>query len=256
MPPCTIGFFSYKSKICIVSSGGYLLTYLALDWGLWACVFTIGVSHGFAFALVYPVTVMTTIKWFALSQRGSMGSIAVAGYGFGSVIWNPLETAFVNPNNVSPVESDDDSGKYFEDENVLSRVPYMFLLLGGCFFILQIVGFFLVREPNEQQTEQILALDSSEDREKVMAALNRYSVHPKNVLKIFHFWKIYASLFSMSMLSSLMSSYQKSFAQNYIDDDAYFAMVAALQQVMNGCSRIIWGFLHDVMGFRVNTNYD
>ena len=29
-----------------------------------------------------------------------MTSFAVAGYGFGGVLWNPLETAFVNPENV------------------------------------------------------------------------------------------------------------------------------------------------------------
>ncbi len=33
-----------------------------------------------------------------------MASIAVAGYGFGAVIWIPLETAFVNPDNISPVD--------------------------------------------------------------------------------------------------------------------------------------------------------
>jgi hypothetical protein len=32
-----------------------------------------------------------------------MGSFALAGYGYGAVIWNPLETAFVNPENIPPV---------------------------------------------------------------------------------------------------------------------------------------------------------
>ena len=35
-----------------------------------------------------------------------MSSVAVAGYGFGGAIWIPLETAFVNPNNVAAVPSD------------------------------------------------------------------------------------------------------------------------------------------------------
>ena len=33
-----------------------------------------------------------------------MTSFALAGYGFGGVIWNPVETAFVNPDNLSPDE--------------------------------------------------------------------------------------------------------------------------------------------------------
>lgn len=44
-------------------------------------------------------------QWFPGSQ-GLFGSIVVASFGFGSVIWNPLETAFVNPDNVSPTEED------------------------------------------------------------------------------------------------------------------------------------------------------
>ena len=81
---------------------------------------------------------MTVTKWFGISQRGSMGGLVVAAYGFGGVIWNPLETAYVNPDNVSPVTSDDGAGKYFEDENLLKRVPNLFLILAGCYFVLQV----------------------------------------------------------------------------------------------------------------------
>jgi hypothetical protein len=33
-----------------------------------------------------------------------MGSITLAGFGYGSVLWIPLETAFVNPDNIDAVE--------------------------------------------------------------------------------------------------------------------------------------------------------
>ena len=45
---------------------------------------------------------MFPAKWFP-GKTGLMASITIAGYGYGSVIWNPLETAYVNPNNVAPV---------------------------------------------------------------------------------------------------------------------------------------------------------
>ena len=47
------------------------------------------------------MTIFVILQWFP-GDRGFMGSFAVAGYGFGGVIWNPLETAFVNPDNVEP----------------------------------------------------------------------------------------------------------------------------------------------------------
>ncbi len=47
-------------------------------------------------------------QWFP-GDPGLMTSICVAGYGFGGVIWNPLETAYVNPDNVDAVQVDPDS---------------------------------------------------------------------------------------------------------------------------------------------------
>ena len=65
--------------------------------------------------------------------------IIISGYGFGSLMWIPLETAFINPDNKSPVtlshcldnqtDSDmedvcqevEDQDKYFIDEDVLKR---------------------------------------------------------------------------------------------------------------------------------------
>ena len=46
------------------------------------------------------------MAWFP-ANPGSMSGIAIAGYGFGSVIWNPLETEYVNPENISPEEAGD-----------------------------------------------------------------------------------------------------------------------------------------------------
>ena len=43
------------------------------------------------------------MKWFP-GRTGLTGSVCIAGFGFGAVIWIPLETAFVNPDNVAPVE--------------------------------------------------------------------------------------------------------------------------------------------------------
>ena len=62
-----------------------------------------------------------------------MGSIVVSGYGFGSLVWIPAETAFVNPKNVEPaapeclmnitdgVECEEISEKYFTDPDLLEK---------------------------------------------------------------------------------------------------------------------------------------
>ena len=59
--------------------------------------------------------------------------IDYSGYGFGSIIWIPTETAFINPANILPVtlngshcgeegEEEGDCDKYFVDPSVLQRL--------------------------------------------------------------------------------------------------------------------------------------
>ena len=80
-----------------------------------------------------------------------MSSLAIGAYGFGAAIWIPLETTFVNPNNLAAVNSNGTSGdKYFEDPTVLNKVPHLFLLLGGIFATLQIIGLLFIQEAQVQ----------------------------------------------------------------------------------------------------------
>ena len=57
-----------------------------------------------------------------------------SGYGYGSLMWIPIETAFVNPDNVPAIPASvclqnasfndgckNDTITYFSDENVLNR---------------------------------------------------------------------------------------------------------------------------------------
>ncbi len=54
---------------------------------------------------------LSHLKWFP-GDPGLMTSFTVAGYGFGGVIWNPLETAYVNPDNVEAVNVKGEDDKY------------------------------------------------------------------------------------------------------------------------------------------------
>ena len=47
---------------------------------------------------------------------------------------------------------------YFTDPDVLNRIPYLFLLLGGCFIVLQVIAIILMREPTPQENQQIAGI--------------------------------------------------------------------------------------------------
>ena len=50
-------------------------------------------------------------------------------------------------------------------------------------------------------------------------------------------------------------SYNKSYAMLYISDDAFLAIAATIQSVMNGSSNLIFGFLFDKYGFKVGSQF-
>ena len=106
----------HTSSSISIFSIGYVLTGLALDSHFAVVVLTLGVCHGVGFSLTYAQAIgavmkvekrvwrsrtwnLRSVQWFP-GDQGFMTSFAVAGYGFGGVLWNPLETAFVNPENV------------------------------------------------------------------------------------------------------------------------------------------------------------
>ena len=112
-----------------IFSGGYAMTYFAVDIGLWACVISMGFCSGLAISLCHSNIITTAMKvlhtkslnccskphmlnlqWFP-NKRGLMGSIVGAGSG-GSIIWIPLQTAYVNPDNVAAVEVDGEDDRF------------------------------------------------------------------------------------------------------------------------------------------------
>ena len=48
-----------------------------------------------------------------------------------------------------------------------------------------------------------------------------------------------------------LGSYSKTFGQVYIVDDAFLAVTATVQNVVNGGGRILWGFIYDYLGYKV-----
>jgi hypothetical protein len=56
--------------------------------------------------MALPACQLINSKNEVMWKKGFMSSIAVSGYGFGSLIWIPLETAYVNPKNIDPIAVD------------------------------------------------------------------------------------------------------------------------------------------------------
>ena len=181
-----------------------------------------------------------------------MTSIAVGGYGFGSMIWIPLQTYFVNPNNLAAIPEnpqDSSSDKYFKNPELLENVPKLFLVMGGMIAALEIIGLMLLRTPNQEYISESLSIKSKSSEAPSGVGQERTV---KQVLKMKNFWCLWTFLLTIQLGAAFFYTYQKSFGLIYINDDAFFSTIGILSNILNGSARIIWGKMYDWKGFRFN----
>ena len=174
-----------------------------IDYGYGPVVYTVSISHGIAFSLIYAQTIGCILKWFLSGNQGLMTSIAVGGYGFGSMIWIPLQTYFVNPNNIAAVPEnplDSSSDKYFENEELLENVPKLFLVMGGMIAALEIIGLMLLRTPNNEYIAESLSIKTKSSEASSGVAQERTV---KQVLKMKNFWCLWTYLLTIQVIFSI-----------------------------------------------------
>ena len=59
-----------------------------------------------------PCTKIRSISQWFPEKRGLVGSIVIAGSGYGPTVWIPLQTLYVNPDNVAAVEAEGEIDRY------------------------------------------------------------------------------------------------------------------------------------------------
>ena len=166
-------------------------------------------AHGLAFSFIYATAIGAAQAWFPKNKRGFVGSFVLSGYGFGknpsdslssrgdpdgqlfsgSLIWIPLQTAFVNPGNIPavPDESCDRNStscnRYYTDPGMLERIPVMFLMLGAIYAVLGLVSVLMIREPRESQSENTSLKEAAVPEED-------FNLRPTEVLRTLTFYQV------------------------------------------------------------------
>jgi len=59
------------------------------------------------------------------------------------------------------------------------------------------------------------------------------------------FYQLWFGFLSISLTIAIMGNYSKVFGMKFINDDHYFANVAIVQNILNGLSRVGWGYNYD-----------
>ena len=86
--------------IDVLSSAGCALTYVTINQELWMVAATYGFVAAFGQNIALIPTLTTAMRWFP-NRRGTVMGIVVGGFGGGALVFNQIQTAIVNPDNIS-----------------------------------------------------------------------------------------------------------------------------------------------------------
>lgn len=132
---------------CWIMSAGVLLTYFAIKVSFWLVLLTYGIMFGVGMGVAYTAPLAAAMKWMP-RWKGAASGFVVSGFGLGALAFSPVQTLYVNPQNIpSDPHPFDKDQKYFTDPDLLSRVPNMFLILGLSFAVMQLIASILITNP-------------------------------------------------------------------------------------------------------------
>ncbi|BHF74373.1 hypothetical protein SprV_0501745900 [Sparganum proliferum] len=255
-----IGFRPVLILGIIFSSGGILLTRLTVDHGLGAYVSTYCVLFGLGMGLPYSVIFQVASSWFP-EKRATVVGIISSGLGLGALVFTPIQTNVINPDDLQPV-----GGKYPPD--VDKRVPNAFLIFGGTVLAFQIVGVLLLRKrPNNKNDEDEPSnnsvafehpeKDNSEGNyspnkieENVLQQEEVKSHSVMSALKCIDFYILWTVSFCDVVAVVLLTSTYKLYGLEQKFKDTFLSGVVMGSAAFNCFGRVTWGLTVDRFSYK------
>ena len=189
-------------------------------------------------------------------------------------MFNPFfQTAYLNPGNLELGEDG-----FFHSDEVLDRVPSVFLLLGSLYAVMQLVAVALITPPSEEDVScNIPLVTHAVDDEDVLFQSNgtineaglpsssptspnmnlqvnlqpqAENVKPGQIVKTREFWILWTTFVLNTQAIGYINSMYKAFGQTFINDDHFLAVVGALAAIFNCIGRVFWGHFCDVFSYK------
>ncbi|KAI3385931.1 hypothetical protein SNEBB_008788 [Seison nebaliae] len=233
---------------CIIYNLGIFLSYFTIQYNLPTFIFSYGFLFGLGANIVYGVILQNMTQWMT-KYRGIFIGIGSSGYALSGIMFNKLIVYYVNPKNKKPLDYDkkNPDEKYFDDDELLDKIPKLILIMGVVFAAIQICGILCTMNAPE------CASNRTED--------NRKKSVKKQLGKMKNFWSAYKYrrnffLFPLIMCFHLFAYYvfmsiYKNFAFKFVPDDNFLGTVATIGAVGNFLRFIPVSF-YDQLKFKTN----
>lgn len=242
---------------CSILSSGIMLTSITIKESLLNVMLTYGLLSGLGISLSYVTPLACGMKWFP-DKKGLINGLIVAGFGLGALGSTNFQTLYLNPDNKSP-----GSDGYFDDPEILARVPSVFIALGGIFLAMQYIGCLLLSKPDQsseihhQQDRQRLLQEEVESVDEDMHAsstdvetLPDKDLRPMEMIKTRTFYTLWLIFFFNTIGIGYINAMYKSYGQTFIKNDLLLAQVGSFAAIFNCAGRIFWGKLMDKTSFK------
>lgn len=219
----------------VVLGLGYTLAGLLGGTNFWALTILIGVIGGAGIGIGYVVPIAVGMRWFP-DKKGMITGLAVAGFGFGAMLWVKLAGAW---------------GHLIADYGLSST----FIIYGVAFTILVFIGAtWMVFPPEGWLPEGYIPPDMAAGN-----ASNKQDFTSNEMLKTPQFFLIFltfvfsagAGLMSIGLMKLYpMEALQANGFTNFEASAIAGTAMAVFFSLANGLGRIIWGSLSDLLGRR------
>ena len=213
---------------------------------LWMVAATYGFVSAFGQNIALIPTLTTGMAWFPQNKGIAMGCV-VGGFGGGAFVFNNIQTAILNPDNVSPAISGPDEG-FFTDAELLARVPDLLLILGGIYFTLGMIACLLITQPPEDWLEK-----NAGDED---AKLSQEYVTPLEAFKRRELYLLWLTRLSVVLISNVVSGFYKAFGQTFIFDDQFLGIIGSVTSVFNCTGRLFYGMIMDKTAYKVSMSIE
>ncbi|HEB60760.1 MAG TPA: MFS transporter [Phycisphaeraceae bacterium] len=230
----------------VVMGLGYVIAYFS-GTSFWGILLGIGLVGGAGIGLAYVCPIACLVKWFP-DKKGLITGLAVAGFGFGALIWVKLTQGFI----FGPVKLSGDWGGLF---GMGWSVNQVWLLYGILFAVLVGLGSLVMINPPEGWQPQGWTPPPASD---VSSGASDFTVGEMIVTP--QFWGLFLTFVFGAAAGLMVIGVIKLFGMDSLtasgidEKEAAIATGTAMglfYALFNGLGRIIWGTVSDFTGRRM-----
>ena len=213
---------------------GTSLSALAVRGSLLWLIAAYSVLQGAGIGIALASVSLTCVGWFP-RRRGLALGVNMGGFTLGPVVFNWVQTGYINPADAAPA----DSG-YFWQPEVLRRVPSVFLLQAVVQAGLLLPALVLLRAPPAHRH-----LEKSAAAQPPPSALS-----VSEAVRTRRFYQMLLGYVPTMVSFEFFQVSWKTFGQTFISDDRLLTTVGTVSPLFALAGNLAWGQLGDATSFR------